>query len=70
MRRDSNPRRPAWESDCRLKIPKVKSRKELLAGIKRQHWKYLRADNGDLPEGWNAVSDAAQEPALLRVLGG
>ena len=30
----------------------VKSRKELLATIKPQHWKYLRPDNGDLPDGW------------------
>ena len=30
----------------------VKSRKELLATIKPQHWKYLREDNGDLPDGW------------------
>jgi len=29
----------------------VKTRKELLATIKPQHWKHLRADNGDLPEG-------------------
>jgi hypothetical protein len=28
----------------------VKSRKELLATIRPQHWKYLREDNGDLPE--------------------
>jgi hypothetical protein len=47
----------------------IKSRKELLASIKRQHWKYLRADNGDLPDEWDAVSDAEHEPALLRVLG-
>jgi hypothetical protein len=32
----------------------VKSRKELLATIKPQHWKYLREDNGDLPDGWEA----------------
>jgi len=30
----------------------TKSRKELLATIKPQHWKYLREDNGDLPDGW------------------
>jgi hypothetical protein len=30
---------------------RVKSRKELLATIKPQHWKHLREDNGDLPEG-------------------
>jgi radical SAM superfamily enzyme YgiQ (UPF0313 family) len=32
----------------------VKSRKELLATIKPQHWRYLRTDNGDLPDGFNA----------------
>ncbi len=39
----------------------VKSRKELLATIKPQHWKYLRPDNGDLPDGWEAP------PSTLRV---
>ena len=34
----------------------VTSRKELLAAIKPQHWKYLRPDNGDLPEGWQPES--------------
>ncbi len=34
---------------------KVKSRKELLATIQPQHWKYLRADNGDLPDGFAAA---------------
>ena len=34
----------------------VKSRRELLATIKPQHWKYLREDNGDLPDGWDAPS--------------
>ncbi|MEO8595672.1 MAG: radical SAM protein [Candidatus Solibacter sp.] len=42
----------------------VKSRKELLATIKPQHWKYLREDNGDLPDGWEAPA-AATSP--LRV---
>jgi len=31
---------------------KTKSRKELIAGLKPHHWQYLRADNGDLPEGY------------------
>jgi hypothetical protein len=29
----------------------IKSRKELLATIKPQHWRHLREDNGDMPEG-------------------
>jgi len=31
---------------------RIKSRKELLTTIKPQHWKHLREDNGDLPDGW------------------
>jgi len=47
---------------------KVKTRKELLATIKPQHWRYLRADNGDLPDNWD--STVADSPGLpeLRVL--
>lgn len=30
----------------------IKSRKELLATVKPQHWMHLRADAGDLPEGY------------------
>jgi radical SAM superfamily enzyme YgiQ (UPF0313 family) len=29
---------------------RIKSRKELLATIRSQHWKHLRADTGDIPE--------------------
>ena len=29
----------------------VKSRKELIAGLKPHYWQYLREDNGDLPDG-------------------
>ena len=29
----------------------VKTRKELLAGIRPQQWRYLREDNGDVPQG-------------------
>jgi radical SAM superfamily enzyme YgiQ (UPF0313 family) len=43
----------------------VKSRKELLSSIKPQHWKYLREDNGDLPDHWNAATAAASP---LRVI--
>ena len=42
----------------------VKSRKELLATIKPQHWKYLREDNGDLPDGWEAPM-AATSPLRI-----
>jgi len=37
---------------------KVKSRKELLATIRPNQQKFLRADNGDLPEGWQPYKPA------------
>jgi hypothetical protein len=48
----------------------VKSRKELLATIKPQHWKYLREDNGDLPDGWNAASPAAPSLHIIQAADG
>jgi radical SAM superfamily enzyme YgiQ (UPF0313 family) len=44
----------------------VKSRRELLATIKPQHWKYLREDNGDLPEGWNRVNGATPTLRIIQ----
>jgi hypothetical protein len=46
----------------------VKSRKELIATIKQPHWKYLRPDNGDLPNGWEGLSESDPAPTRLRVL--
>ena len=31
---------------------KTKTRKELIASLKPHYWQYLRADNGDLPDGY------------------
>ncbi len=31
---------------------KTKTRKELIASVKPNYWRYFRADNGDLPEGY------------------
>jgi radical SAM superfamily enzyme YgiQ (UPF0313 family) len=44
----------------------IKSRKELLATIKPQHWKYLREDNGDLPEQWDLRDLPEQASAAAR----
>lgn len=46
---------------------KIKTRAELLATIKPQHWKHLRADNGDLPE-TPALAASASSGTPLRVL--
>ena len=48
----------------------VKSRKELLATIKPQHWKYLREDNGDLPDGWEAPMTATSPLRIFQSGGG
>ncbi len=42
---------------------RVKSRRELLATVKPQHWKFLRADNGDLPHDYE-VAVATGTPAV------
>lgn len=34
---------------------KSKTRKQLLAAVRPNHWHYLRPDNGDLPEGYTAA---------------
>ena len=46
----------------------VKSRKELLATIKPAHWKHLRPDNGDLPDGWESLRNTADPESPLKVL--
>ena len=46
----------------------IKNRNELLATLKPQHWKHLRADNGDLPDGWGSPPDFREPAPLLRVL--
>uniref|UniRef100_Q01UE0 Radical SAM domain protein n=1 Tax=Solibacter usitatus (strain Ellin6076) TaxID=234267 RepID=Q01UE0_SOLUE len=47
----------------------LKSRKELLATLKPQHWKYLRPDNGDMPDGWDRVAEPSPAPNPFRVMG-
>jgi hypothetical protein len=47
---------------------KVKSRKELIAGLKPHYWQYLRADNGDLPEGYALPQTAKKASLALPVL--
>jgi hypothetical protein len=43
----------------------VKTRKQLLETVKPGHWRFLRADNGDLPEGAaEAVADARARSPL------
>ena len=48
---------------------KVLSRRELLATIKPEHWRFLRPDNGDLPEGWQAAEAAEPVVPAFRVRG-
>ena len=51
----------------KIYIPKpipIKSRKELLAGVKPQHQRHLREDNGDLPEHFAAAAAQPQYASL------
>jgi hypothetical protein len=47
---------------------RVKSRKELIAGLKPHYLQYLRADNGDLPEDYAPAARAMKAPMALPVL--
>jgi radical SAM superfamily enzyme YgiQ (UPF0313 family) len=46
---------------------KTKMRKELIASVKPNYWKYFRADNGDLPEGYSPPTPQPHETEDLRV---
>ncbi len=55
----------------KIYVPKpipIKSRKELLAGIKPQHQRFLREDNGDLPEHFATQKDAQPQYDPLPIL--
>ncbi|MEP7270998.1 MAG: radical SAM protein [Acidobacteriota bacterium] len=45
---------------------KLKTRKELLAGVRPSQWKYLRADCGDLPEGFVPPETPAKALNVLK----
>ena len=47
---------------------KTKSRKELLATIRPSHWRFLRPDNGDMPDGYAPLPPKEQTPEPLRVI--
>ncbi len=44
---------------------KTKTRKELIASLKPHYWQYLRADNGDLPEGYSPPPPQSQSTGVL-----
>jgi hypothetical protein len=48
---------------------KTKTRRELIAALKPHYWQYLRADNGDLPEGYappsRPVAQTSEEDQLV-----
>jgi radical SAM superfamily enzyme YgiQ (UPF0313 family) len=47
---------------------KTKTRKELIASLKPHYWQYLRADNGDLPEGYTPPAKPKPAAEDLRVM--
>jgi radical SAM superfamily enzyme YgiQ (UPF0313 family) len=49
----------------------TKTRKELLASVRPNHWRYLRPDTGDMPDGWTPappLPPGERAPAALPVL--
>ncbi len=51
-------------------VVRSKSRKELLASVRRNFWQHFRADCGDLPSGWrDASSEKAARPMILPARG-
>ena len=49
---------------------RIKTRKELLASIKKTHWKYVRKDTGDIPDNFDEVVSQHQEPVSLPIVAG
>ncbi len=47
----------------------TKNRRELIASLRPNYWKHLRADNGDLPEGGRNEEDVIPFPAAARTPG-
>ena len=55
----------------KIYVPKpmpIKTRKELLATIKPQHQRFLREDNGDLPEHFAALKNEQPQYDPLPIL--
>ena len=47
---------------------KTKTRRELIASLKPHYWQFLRADNGDLPEGYTPPPPKGLGAEALRVM--
>lgn len=48
----------------------TKNRRELLASLRPNYLKYLRADNGDLPEHSSSFKEVLPDPSQTRVVPG
>src|SRR5262245_38409008 len=47
---------------------KVKTRKELLATVKPNQWRYLRPDTGDMPDGWTDAPPPAPARDIISLM--
>ncbi len=47
---------------------KTKTRKELIASVRPNFWQYLRADNGDFPEGYTKIPEFSSQKSEVRSL--
>jgi len=46
----------------------VKNRRDLLAALRPNYLKHLRADNGDLPEEWRSYQNGVPGPKPMHVV--
>ena len=57
----------------RLRVGKplaTRNRRELIASLRPNYLKHLRADNGDLPERWESFKEAPLAPTPIHVAPG
>jgi len=47
---------------------KIKTRKELIASVRSNYWRYFRVDNGDLPDGYAPDAPTQQTPEAVATL--
>ena len=45
----------------------AKTRAELIASLRPNYWKHLRADNGDMPDGWRNDGGVIPFPGSTQV---
>jgi len=47
---------------------RIKTRKELIASVRPNYWRYFRADNGDIPDGYAPDAPSPGSPEAFPAL--